>query len=263
LTDGRPFKRILVLADTHCGHKVGLTHPDYWDNVHDKFHAIQEEMWDSYTSMVDEYKPYDYLLFNGDAIDGRGERSGGTELITADRKKQAHIAQRAIQYADCENIYMTYGTPYHVSSDGEDWEAILASDLGAKIESHGFYEINGRIIDMKHKIGSSNIPHGRLTALAREIMWNRVWLVDREQQPRADILIRSHAHYFEQAEHMGCIGFITPCLQGMGSKYGARQCSGTIDFGILVIDISDDGEITWKCPRVVGEVQTAQVTKLC
>jgi len=254
-------KRILVLADTHCGHKVGLTHPDYWDNVHDKFHAIQEEMWSNYTTMIDTHRPYDILLFNGDAIDGRGERSGGTELITGDRRKQCHIAQRAIEYVEAPIIMMTYGTAYHVGNE-EDWEAILASDLKAKIESHGFYEINGRVIDMKHKIGSSSVPHARLTPLAREILWNRVWKVDEEQQPLADILIRSHDHYFEQIDHMNCLGFITSALQGMGSKFGSRQCSGIVNFGILVIDISDDREITWKAPRIVGKVQTAKVTRL-
>jgi hypothetical protein len=220
-------------------------------------------MWRIYTEIVDRHKPIDILLCNGDMVDGKGTRSGGTEQITSDRDKQVQIAKGCIDYVESPVVCMTFGTSYHTGSDGEDWEAVLAREVkAAKIESHAFYDINGVIIDMKHKVGSSSIPHGRLTALAGQVLWNEIWAIVDKQQPLAKILIRSHDHYYEQIDHMGCIAFITPSLQGMGSKFGARECSGIVDFGMIFFDIYEDGTFTWTCDKVVGEVQRAKALVL-
>lgn len=209
-----------------------------------KLANVRRDIWEWFASEVKKIKPVDVLLINGDALDGKGDRSGGTEQITPDRKVQCDIAMDVIEYIDPSVLRMTFGTPYHTGT-GEDWETIIADKADAKIGSHEWYEVNGVVIDCKHKIVSSQIPHGRLTALAREILWAKMWAA-RQQQPQPDIIIRSHVHYFEQVKHDNCLGFITPALQGLGSKYGARQCSGTVDIGFLVIDIYNDGEIKWK-----------------
>ena len=246
----RNFKRILVTSDWHCGHQVGLSPEKYHaptadDHKFKKLSNVRSEIWKWFAQTVDKIKPVDVLIINGDALDGKGDKYGGTEQITPDRKVQCDIAMDVIEYIDPSVIRMTYGTSYHVSANGEEWEDIIADKAGAKIGSHEWYEVNGVVIDCKHKIVSSQIPHGRLTALAREILWAKMWNA-RNQQPEPDILIRSHVHYFEHVKHDGCLGFITPALQGFGSKYGARQCSGTVDIGFLVIDIYNDGEIKWK-----------------
>lgn len=257
----RKGKRILIASDTHCGHRVGLTPESAWDGAGTKFGDIQRELWAYYTEFVDEHRPYDIMLFNGDAIDGRGERSGGTELLTTNREEQCNIARAVLEYPKAKTIRMTYGTPYHVGREGEDWEHVLAAQLGATIEGHGYYAIEGVVFDMKHKIGPSSIPHGRLTALAREILWAQQWHL-LHNLPLPKVLIRSHVHYFEQMHHAGTFGIITPSLQGLGSKYGVRECSGTVDFGVCVMDVSE-GEITyWKPMLAIGETQKPQLAVL-
>ena len=79
------MKRIAVISDLHCGHVVGLT-PPRWQSavglVGEKIAAMQKTLWDLYTEEMDAIKPIDVLIVNGDCIDGKGKRSGSTELIT-------------------------------------------------------------------------------------------------------------------------------------------------------------------------------------
>ncbi|MFA5379745.1 MAG: hypothetical protein WC455_28560, partial [Dehalococcoidia bacterium] len=198
-----PKKRVLVISDLHCGHQVGLTPPGYRmpDEIanQEKFEMVRREVWKYFAAAVKKHRPYDILIINGDCLEGKGIRSGGTELITADRKTQCDIAKKIIEHLDVPVIRMTYGTASHTGTE-EDWEDIIAQAVGAKIGSHEWFQVNGRIIDCKHKISSTQVPYGGLTPLAREIIWNRVWAA-RNQVPRADILIRSHAHTYEHCDH--------------------------------------------------------------
>jgi len=235
-------KRILFMSDLHCGHVAGLC-PPRWQikggSPHrDKIRDSQREAWQWYSRQVTRCGPYDVVVVNGDAIDGQGTRSGGTELITTDRNEQIAMAVFAIRRAITKGrtrVVMTYGTGYHVGNE-EDFELGIANILDAKIGSHEWLDCGGIIIDLKHHIGGSSIPHGRQTAISRDALWNRLW-ADRAQQPRADVLIRSHVHYYMQGDDDD-LGWraITPALQTCGSKYGARRCSGTVSYGFLVGD---------------------------
>ena len=91
-------KRILVMGDTHCGHIAGLTPPEWHFNSNNKssitlkkrnvFAKLQKEMWNWYIETIESLKPFDTLFCMGDLIDGRGEASGGTELLTTDCNEQ-------------------------------------------------------------------------------------------------------------------------------------------------------------------------------
>lgn len=239
-------KRILVLSDLHCGALTGLTPPSKQTTI------LQGTLWNLFRSWLDEFKPFNILFVNGDAIDGTGDRWSGSEQITTDRIKQCDIAVECLQ-GIADDVHLIAGTPYH-TGNGEDFEKVIADKLGGQFHSRGFFNINGREFNLKHKIGASSVPHGRLTPLAREILQNREWHLE-GTEPLADVLIRSHVHYYEQVEHSGTLGFITAGLQALGSKYGARQCGGVVHFGILVIDVSSEGEISWASRKAQGKVQ--------
>lgn len=251
--------RILLAADNHAGHRTGLTPPRWWDDISFKWGRQQRELWKFYTEVVDAWKPFDFVLWNGDAISGKGERQGGTQHITVDRAEQAEIAMETILQTGCRVVRMSYGTPYHVGAS-EDWENMVVEKLRGKridcgIKSHVFLNVNGREINMKHKIESSTVHHGRMTPLAKHIDWNR-WWASIGVQPRADILIRSHVHYsVGPAYHDGCLGIVTPSLQGLGDKYGSRQCVGTVEFGLIFLTISKEGAVSWDMKILTGESQ--------
>ncbi len=234
----RDFKRVAVISDLHSGHRVGLTPPGWWGGAaHDKWEALRMNLWKYYAEKIDSIKPIDILVVNGDAIDGRGERSGSTELITADRHEQGRIAAAAINYADPDKVLMTRGTPYH-TGQAEDFEDFVAGETNAvTIKDQLWIEVNGVVFDFMHTIGGSTVPYGRATAIAKDRFWNLVWNDFYASQPKADVVVRSHVHYTTAIIEPTWAGFITPALQGLGSKFGSRICKGIVHFGFIYFDV--------------------------
>jgi hypothetical protein len=246
-------KRVVVISDPHCGAANGLTPPRYQttdseDRVWRKRARIQAAAWDWYDERVHRFARPDVLIVNGDAIDGPGERSGGVEQLTTDRRKQCEIAHACIAAWGARKIVSVGGTPYH-TGQAEDWGEVLADMLshGAEVKTgdHEWVDVNGCVFDVKHSIGGSQIPHGRFTALARDALWAQLW-TDAGETPRADVLVRGHVHY-----HAYCGGadrplaMTLPALQGFGTRYGARQCSGRVHFGLVVFEVDTQGRYTW------------------
>lgn len=236
------MKRGIVLSDLHSGHFVGLTPPEHQQGPARK---QQHTYWTFFAQKVKQYAPYDFCVVNGDAIDGRGAKSCGVEQLTTNRQTQAEWAYQAIRLTKSAKTQylMTYGTDYHVG-EGEDFEKDIAIQLGCKIGAHEWLDVNGCIFDLKHHSGSSSVPHGRHTMVARERLWNHLWH-DAGEQPRADVLIRSHVHYFNFCGGIGWLAMTTPALQGLGTRYGARRCSGTVDFGFIVFEVEENGDYRW------------------
>lgn len=256
------MKRVVIESDFHCGHVVGLTPPSYQSasGSLEKFGEMQKAVWKYRSEILKKLQPIHLHIINGDAIDGKGERSGGTELIEPDRTEQCQMAIQAIEAAKAKNIVMTFGTPYHTGVT-EDFERTVADAVGAKIGSHEWIDVNGVIFDCKHKINSSIIPHGRHTAIARDHLWNQLWSID-EGQPLADIIIRSHVHYCTFNGDPDYMAITTPGLQGYGSKFGARQCSGRVHIGLISFDINEKGGYSWLPHIMRSELQKAQALKL-
>ena len=257
------MKRILLAGDLHCGHFAGLA-PPAWRlrdtaQTH-KLYKVQDECWKWYEREIDAVQPIHLAVWNGDCIDGKGPKSGGTELITADREEQAAMAVVCIKRAHATHNLLTYGTAYHTGAS-EDFERLVANELGCKIGAHEWPEVDGVVLDCRHKVGGSSIPHGRKTAISRAVLWNMLW-ADAGLQPRADILVRSHVHF-----HVGGYDYfgthrvdamVLPALSAMGSKFGSRECEGFVHFGFVTVDIEEG-----KCPLIQPHLAhiKAQVAK--
>jgi len=206
-------------------------------------YAQQQQMWNWYAETVQKYKPIDYLFALGDLVDGKGTRSGGTELRTSDGNEQAEMAVKALEIIEAKKTMITYGTPYHTGQD-QDQEDVVASLLPGHVEisGHAFVAVNGLIFDLKHFINGSSIPHGRWTPLAKSKLWNIVWNSEHELQPNSDIILRGHVHYsIEMADSDQWRAMTLPALMGYGSKYGVRKCSGTVHIGFMIFDVYENG----------------------
>lgn len=242
------MKKIIVLSDTHCGHRTGLTPPDYWDNPESDFkyyHDIQKKMWEWFSNKIDSIRPdtgFDGLFFAGDAIDGNAKINSGIELITSDRNTQISIAEEIINFINAKKNVIIAGSAYHTGKE-EDFEQILADKTGAHFGSHEFVDVDGIIFDLKHKIGGSSIPHGRHTAIAKESLWN-VLSAERGIHPRANVFIRGHVHYFGYCGDAHDLRITLPALE-WSTHFGARNCSGTIDIGFIEFNI-ENGNYTWQ-----------------
>ncbi len=261
------MKRILVVGDIHGGHESSVTPPDWHialthgNSLKARLAQIQRLHWEWYIENIKKYGPFDGIVVNGDCIEGKGAKSGGTENITNDRHEQVDIATQVIEAARSkrtDKIVMTYGTAYH-TGDGEDFEDIIARALDVKKPgAHEWLDVEGVIFDIKHHCGSSSVPHARHTAVARErlsnILWNEVG-----NQPKGDVIIRSHVHYYNFCGGRNWVAMTTPALQGMGSKYGSRRCSGIVDFGFVVFEVNN-GEYKWH--PVLLEQEKVKVTPI-
>ena len=242
-------KRRLILSDMHSGHAVGLTspalNPRYIDPVLKIDSEYRSMLYAWVVSEIRKLGKIDVTVHNGDAIDGKGHKSGGTEIIEHDRSKQVDMAKTFLASLNTREIRLTYGTAYH-TGDGEDFEDTLSERLGCpKPQAELYLEFNGLVFNFKHKVGSSQIPHGRLTTQLRDKLWGDIW-AQRGEYPRADVQVRSHNHYFKYGGDYDSLVIATPALQGYGSKYGQRIMSGTVDFGFIHADIDEKGRLSWE-----------------
>jgi len=236
--------RVVILADLHSMHQAGLVHPSFEmrpedrESPHFKLYNIRRKMFKFYQETLASLQPIDLLIVNGDAVEGKGAKSGSTEVLTTDRSEQASCAAALINEAQARLVEMTYGTPYHTGLE-EDWENEVAKEVHNlnKIESTGHYKVDDIIIQARHFASRSSIPHGRFTPIAKQHLWNVLWK-ERGEYPKVDIIVRSHVHYFTHCGEADWIAFTTPALQAYWTKYGTRVCTGTVDYGIMWIDVN-------------------------
>ena len=261
-------RRVMAISDGHGGHVAGLTPPDF-QNYHagmGKFQEQQEEMWEWYRLICARLKP-DTVFYTGDMVDGKGEASGGSELISSDWEVQVDIACQVIRETGAKKLVAVNGTPYHTGKK-DDYENLVIKELGhsmhCKISGHEFPRIHQIQFDLKHKVGGSTIPHGRSTAIMKSKLWNSVW-AERKQQPNSDVLIRGHVHYYDYVGNSQWLGIVMPALCGWGSKFGVRQCEGLVDFGLVWFDVYDGDTLDtlnwhWETPEL--ESHKVKVTQI-
>ena len=106
-------------------------------------------------------------------------------------------------------------------------------------------DVKGTIINYKHHLGRSGVPHGRTSAILKDALWNQLWAA-RGEYAQADILLRSHVHYHNYAGNSNTLAMTLPALQGYGTKFGGRRMSGTVDVGFVVFDIYGPNDYTWQ-----------------
>jgi hypothetical protein len=245
------MKTIAIVSDLHCGSKAGLTPPDWRiSKAHPAVRAMQEQCWRAYAGMLRKIGHVDICVCNGDAVDGKGPRSGGTEQREPDMLEQCRQAIACLEAVKADRYLLTYGTSYHgATAGGEDLEQVVASALEAEIHGHYYLDVEGVTFDLRHAVGGSAIPHGRHTAIAREHLWNQLW-AERRQVPGAQVVVRSHVHYHTYAGGPGWLALTPPALQAPGTKYGSRLCSGTVDFGIVVFKVNKRRIVSWHADTV-------------
>ena len=236
------MKRVAVIGDLHAGHHAALATDEWLRPKTSSVGKLQRELRKHYDGWVKANYAPDVLLVLGDCIEGKGIRSGSTELLTADRGLQVEMATELIDMWGAKQIYMIYGTPSHTGVN-EDWERDIATNLKAEIHGQMFVTVEGVTFHIKHKIGSSSIPHGRHTATARDRLWLAIW-EEEQNWPKADVILRGHVHYHQYCGGPAWLGMTCPALQAAGTKYGSRQCSGVVHFGVTLFEI-DGNDYDW------------------
>ena len=255
----------IILSDTHCGHLFGLTPPEYQltpqqassSRFRQKAFEWQQATWDWFSEETALLGPIDRLVSNGDALEGKGFRSGSTELLTADRREQVKIAESVINHLGPKAVTVIRGTPSHTGDD-EDWEDLLADYLGTEAQDHAWLQHGDIVMDFKHHLGSSTVPRSPPPALARDTVWNLLWS-ERGLQPRSNFFVRSHLHEYFQIGNADFTALVTPALQGW-TKYGAKRMSKTITYGFVSFRFDDEG-FSWK-PHILQPTFAKAIAEL-
>ena len=228
------------MGDLHCGHVAGLT-PYSWqvsEKRDKKLSRLQKQMYQNYLEMLKEVGPVDILVVNGDAIDGHGKKSNGSELLTTDLLQQVDIAVECLSQVKFKKCYFTYGTPYHVSNNGgQDFQKLIADKMGGEIKSQWRLNVDGVIFDIKHDLKTTSTPTSRFNPIAK----NRVWDVLRSEKfniNSADVIVRSHVHYYSMCSQSNWTAMTLPALQASCTKFG-RRCQGITDWGFVCFQVQD------------------------
>jgi hypothetical protein len=238
---GGTLKNVIALSDFHCGHLFGLTPPEW--QVGGAIGQSEEMIYRFFKSAVARAGHADVLLLVGDAIDGNGRKSGGTELITTDRLEQCRIAARCIEDIGAEKVVIIHGTGYH-TGDYEDWEDVLGELVGAEIVGgHEMLDIGGVIFDAKHHISSTKAPYHQYTPMAREVI-DAMKRHHTYGEPMPDIIIRGHTHHYDELLMDGVRVFKLPAWE-WHTKFGSRVCGGVVSIGLVSFKC-EGGTYTWE-----------------
>jgi hypothetical protein len=258
-------KRIVACSDLHCGSEVGLTPPD-WNRKaldrdvgkHNKYVKIREQCWDVFSNIIKTYKPFYGLIVDGDLIEGQNTKSAGVGNIENNREKQASMASDVINFIDPEKVSITYGSDYHVGANGEEWENLIARDVGAKIGVDEWLNVNGVVFNAKHHCGRSTIPHGRATPLIKAALWKMLWK-EYKDFPGADIYIRGHVHYFQAWLDSKILTMTLPSLKALGDVHASKYYDDIIDFGVVIFDITENGNYDFKAHTANVKAQIPKI----
>ncbi len=248
------MKRILVLSDLHCGSIYGMHPPKFLasDDRGVPQNPGQAYLWRCWKDLAARVKRMRIhaVVVNGDVIDGYQRAQRGTELnlpMIADQAAAAEEVLKVMKKATGKAVwYFTQGTEYHDSKAGREIENVARSlgaqsyrGLGTGRHSREVLdlEVDGVVCNFMHGVSCSSGLY-RATAPDREGIWSA--LAGKEgKMPKADAVVRSHAHFFVRVEHPTKHILITPCWElqtRFMRKNSAYRMLPDIGAVILVID---------------------------
>ena len=133
--------------------------------------------------------------------------------------------------------------------------------------------VKRRIADHKERMGkggckglSATKPGSLLkkqipisTQRLRAKLWNELNAV-RNTEEQADLLVFNHVHYYTYAGDSRSAAVTCPALQ-LWTEYGELECEGSIDVGMLKVEITEEG-ISWEPLLMPLEVVKHSVVEL-
>lgn len=246
-------KRGLVVSDIHCGSIFGMLPPDFLtsEGIIKPQNAGQKHLWKCWLHLLDlaAQANLDFIVVNGDVIDGTQRAQRGTELslpLLVDQKEAA-IAT-LLPLAPMAPLYFIQGTEYHDCKAGASVEEVAKSLNAVKYSGVGTGRYSRELLDLDVDGVICNFGHGisvatgfyRATPADREGIFSA--LAGKEgKAPKADLVYRSHAHYFVHVEHSSKHIVISPCWQ-LQTRYMRKNSVYRMvpDIGACFVEI--DGE---------------------
>ena len=248
-------KRVVILADLHGGSRYGLCPPvvKLVDGGEYRANRAQAGLWEAWRAAANGYwgKP-DFLVINGDAIDGLNKKRAGVEQWTTDLYSQVAIIRDAVKLWRAKCVYIVRGTPYHVQIDGQPVEEVLARELDAhpfppefnpEKRSGGslYLTVEGVTFHFAHRCGGlSSVWQYRATPITREMLLAKLNAEISSEMAKYDVnvVVRAHQHFFWRSESTSHVGLMIPAWQVKTPYADERNSLGFIpDIGFVGVDI--------------------------
>ena len=225
------MRKILFLADLHCGNIAGIAPPGYRS---DAVREIQETFWDWFTRELEAHGPYDGLFVMGDVVDGEGKK-GTLDTFETNIKRQAEASAEVIRMANvpADKIWMVRGTPFHTNGVLE-YEDLVADILQCSIKNVQKRTVEGWKVHTKHVASRSDIPYGQGTPLLKELARLESEAF-REAKDAPDVVARAHVHYSALVRKHHRQVFTCSCLElPLDGANSRRYSSAEYDVGFEV-----------------------------
>jgi hypothetical protein len=242
-------KTIVCLSDCHVGSWYAVAPPSFTVNRGDetyqmKYNAIQKSLYKAWKECATEWNSPDILVINGEPIDGPNCREPSAVWSTR-LQDQMEAAKILIRMYNAKKIYTTRGSDYHVTVEDQPFEEYFGKEIGAT-SVKGFYApnelnlaVNGRIINFMHALPNTISWQYRSTAITREMAMIKL---NRSHRYDADIIIRSHVHFFWYSGSTSHLAIITPCFKLTDwYAYKKGSASSAPDIGAVRLTINEDG----------------------
>lgn len=259
------MKRGIVVADFHAGSMYGLHPPEFvsYDGSAKPQNAGQVYLWQCWKDFIARAKKFHpaFVIVNGDCVEGPQRKSNGFEvsLPSPDDQVSACIGVLNELKAVTGNVpwFFTMGTPYHVGEWGSAEENIARALEARAYPSIGvgrfcrealWLAVEGVILEAAHHIGGASGFY-RLTAIDREGQWSAMAAKASKGVPRADLLIRSHVHFYAYGEHASKQMLTTPCWK-LADRYSRRSSLHRFhpDIGGILLEVDGSAKKRGEAP---------------
>ena len=248
-------KSILIVSDIHNGSTTAICTPEPdmadKDTTH-KPNKLQKALYQGWLNCIDDLtqKPT-LLVINGEPCDGGNRKQLGMQSWTSNINDQLNDTVKLLDLIPHYNLLFNRGSLYHVGLDATNFEEIIAEKMGAdsyrafggsgKTDYYSLVEMYGKHFNFTHHVGFNKWAAYRTTALAREMAG---MVFEKDKMGRADVIVRSHVHYFVHIEFVHTHGFTTPAWKFPDSHLFRGGTAGTTpDIGMVEVIIEPNGDL--------------------
>jgi len=253
------MRKHLFLADTHVGSKFGLWPqgfkiPDFGELP---LGINQQILWNYWSRLIWEVSmigKLDSVTLVGDLIEGKGQRSEGTEVIVTDPLTQARAAVELFKPLRklCDKIFIIRGTVYHDQVGGRATEYIgeqLNAEKNPLDGTRSWWELT---LDLGGDHYAHVAHHGghpyvyRSTVAEREGFFMTISAdkFDLPPDKNWNLIVRAHTHFFIHIEHPTLHIVYLPAWQ-LKTPYMIRKGPGRLipHIGGALVIVKDEEEL--------------------
>jgi hypothetical protein len=273
-------RNLLFLSDLHIGSIFGMLPPGFIANDGSEVQQNpgQKYLWECFSDMIACSARFriDAIFINGDLIDGRQPKSMGIELSLPLPNDQEEAAVFTLRYLrnqiqklsgmDLEQqlpMYIVQGTEYHDGRGASELESIAARLDAVQYHCpHGTGRFTREVCGVSFAGVNVNLAHHvgggggfiKSSGIDRELLWSAIAGAE-DNALKADLLVRSHLHYFIHLEKPTQHAVITPCWQ-LQTRFMRKRSAYAMrpDIGAVIAHVDGAEKIAGRDPVLLSKM---------